>query len=442
MRKYYKIHMEDFGLFKKQIIHYASFQRISCIIDTNEFPSYINIGKELPSYNFLAALDPVEEFQMHDCLNPFEKLWNNWNKNKDWVFGHFTYDLKNKIENLNSEHPDHIGFEEMFFFIPGIIIENNQTEFLISYTDKYLEKDIELFIQKIRNIDIPFADINEITINNRTSKENFIADINNIKQHIQKGDIYEVNYCQEFYKENIEIDLASTFIRLCEISPAPFSCFYKINEKVLLSASPERYLKKSGSTIISQPMKGTAKKSIDKEENSIRLSQLLNSIKERSENIMIVDLVRNDLSKTALADSVNVAELCKVYEFPQVYQMISTITSEIDTHANFIETIKTSFPMGSMTGAPKIRAMEIIEQYEKFKRGLFSGSVGYIDPSGDFDFNVIIRSIQYNISNKYLSFCTGSAITILSDAENEYEECLIKAEGILMCLNATLSENV
>ena len=145
---------------------------------------------------------------------------------------------------------------------------------------------------------------------------------------------------------------------------------------------------------------------------------------------MIVDLVRNDLSKTAKQASVKVEELCGIYSFKQVHQMISTISSEIDQETHFVDVIKSMFPMGSMTGAPKIEAMKLIEKFEKTKRGLYSGAVGYINPQGDFDFNVVIRSILYNFDKKYLSFSVGSAITAKSIAESEYDECLLKTEAI------------
>ena len=156
----------------------------------------------------------------------------------------------------------------------------------------------------------------------------------------------------------------------------------------------------------------------------------MNSKKEKSENIMIVDLIRNDLSKNAIRGSVQVEELCKVYSFKQVHQLISTVVCTVDKDDNDVDIIKNLFPMGSMTGAPKISAMEIIEEEELTKRGLYSGAVGYFSPEGNFDFNVVIRSILYNASKKYASFSVGSAITSLSVIENEYEECLLKAKAL------------
>ena len=202
----------------------------------------------------------------------------------------------------------------------------------------------------------------------------------------------------------------------------------------MLSASPERYLKKVGEKVISQPIKGTAKRSFDIEQDAFLKKELKNSAKERSENIMIVDLVRNDLSHTATKGSVVVEELCQVYTFKQVHQMISTIISKVDATVSPVEIIKTTFPMGSMTGAPKVSAMKIIEELEVTKRGLYSGAVGYFTPTGDFDFNVVIRSILYDAKKQYLSFSVGSAITAQSIPENEYEECLLKAKAMFEVL--------
>jgi para-aminobenzoate synthetase component 1 len=220
------------------------------------------------------------------------------------------------------------------------------------------------------------------------------------------------------------------FQKLNEISKSPLAVYFKNNSHFLLSASPERYLKKEGETLISQPIKGTSKRYSDPIEDEKSKNQLALDPKERSENIMVSDLVRNDLSRTAQKGSVKVTELCGIYSFEQVHQMITTITSKIDSQYSAVEVIRTSFPMGSMTGTPKVSVMKIIEELEETKRGLYSGAVGYFTPNGDFDFNVVIRSILYNQENKYISFSVGSAITSLSVPENEYEECLLKAKAM------------
>jgi len=246
----------------------------------------------------------------------------------------------------------------------------------------------------------------------------------------QRGDIYEANFCQEFYAEGTKINPLDIYDNLNAISKPPFATFLKQDDKYLLSATPERYIRKEKQKVISQPIKGTAKRAKDIEEDLLLKSNLSKDVKERSENIMIVDLVRNDLSHTATKGSVKVEELCKVYSFDQVHQMISTVTSRVSKKTNPIDVIKTTFPMGSMTGAPKVSAMKIIEQLEETKRGLYSGTVGYFSPDGDFDFNVVIRSILYNETKKYISYSVGGAITAKSEPLKEYEECLIKAKAM------------
>ena len=257
-----------------------------------------------------------------------------------------------------------------------------------------------------------------------------------LQQHILQGNCYEINFCQEFYNDHAVINPLQVYMALSKESPNPFSCYYKLEDKYLLCASPERYLRKKGNRLISQPIKGTIRRNNKRAEaDAFNRETLQHSSKERSENIMIVDLVRNDLAKVCIEGSVKVDELMGIYAFPQVYQMISTISGEVAHTVPVTNIVKATFPMGSMTGAPKKRVMELIEQYEQTKRGLFSGAVGYISPVQDMDFNVVIRSILYNASNRYLSFQTGSAITYYSRAEDEYEECLLKAEAIKKVLN-------
>jgi para-aminobenzoate synthetase component I len=234
----------------------------------------------------------------------------------------------------------------------------------------------------------------------------------------------------EFFVENATINPLEKFQKLNEISKSPLAVYFKNNTHFLLSASPERYLKKEGETLISQPIKGTSKRYSDPIEDEKSKNQLALDPKERSENIMVSDLVRNDLSRTAQKGSVKVTELCGIYSFEQVHQMITTITSKIDAKYSAVEVIRTTFPMGSMTGTPKVSVMKIIEDLEETKRGLYSGAVGYFTPNGDFDFNVVIRSILYNQENKYTSFSVGSAITSQSIPEKEYIECLLKAKAM------------
>jgi para-aminobenzoate synthetase component 1 len=357
------------------------------------------------------------------------RLQEYMNEKKDrWLFGHLNYDLKNGLEALSSHHRDHIQFPEIFFFEPSVLISLNENNIKIQADDP------RKIFNEINRMVLP-GNVNEktnnILIKNRLPKEEYLSIISKLKQHILRGDCYEINFCQEFFSESVDIDPLTAYKKLNDISPNPFSALYKLQDKWLICASPERFLKKEGTTILSQPIKGTSKR-IPGDEISDGKSkdELLNSSKDRSENVMVVDLVRNDLSKVCEEGTVKVDELFGIYSFPQVHQMISTISGELKNNISFSDIIKATFPMGSMTGAPKKRVMELIEQYEKTKRGIFSGAVGYISPDGDFDFNVVIRSIMYNSSSGYLSFQTGSAITFYSDPEKEWEECLLKAEAM------------
>lgn len=366
--------------------------------------------------------------------NAFNKLRTFNAATNDYLFGYLGYDLKNDIEDLNSNKFDGLGFSDIYFYQPKKIffIRNNTIE--IAYLNKY-EHEVEKDLEDINNYKEPvYEQPNRVHINERISKVNYFHKLNEILEHIHRGDIYEVNFCQEFYAENTIINPLNVYQKLNAISSPPFAAFLKINNQFLLSASPERFVKKQRNRIISQPIKGTARRLLDKEEDQKIADELKWDPKERAENIMIVDLVRNDLSKTALKGSVSVEELCEVYSFKQVHQLISTLVSTIDEQTYAVDIIKTLFPMGSMTGAPKISAMKIIEELEETRRSLYSGAIGYFTPNNDFDFNVVIRSILYNQDNNYVSFSVGGAITSQSIIENEYEECLLKAEAMKKAL--------
>lgn len=356
----------------------------------------------------------------------------------NWKIGFISYDYKNHIEQLSSNHTDKIGFPDEYFFTPQLLVEIFEREICITFDDKmYNESDLTSFVYQLIDEEVNKSEVLAVKMLPVVIKENYLKNVVKLKKHIQQGDIYEINYCQEYVAQGVQINPIDTYFKLNKKSPTPFSCFVKFNDKFLLCASPERFMSKIGNQIISQPIKGTIKRGATLQEDDALKNQLKKDPKERSENIMIVDLVRNDLSKIATRNSVKVDELCEIYTFPQVHQMISTISAELQPEVDFKTIIHALFPMGSMTGAPKIRAMELIEQYEDSRRGLYSGTVGYIQPNGDFDFNVVIRSILYNSSSKKLSYFVGSAITSLSEPEKEYEECLLKAKAI----NEVLSSN-
>jgi len=365
-------------------------------------------------------------------LNSDDKLQSFMENTKDWLFGYFSYDFKNRLEDLGSHNFDALGFPTLQFYQPSkiIIIDDGQLHFkyLDAVADE-IESDYEEIIHN-RQKNTSSKQSDTINIKMRIHKDAYFEKAHRFLEHIYRGNIYEANFCQEFYAENASIDPWTTFQKLNRISEPPFAAFARLEERYLMCASPERYIKKIDQKVISQPIKGTARRGKDAAEDDIIKKELLQDEKERSENIMITDLVRNDLSKSAIKGTVDVEELCKPYTFKQVHQLISTVVSKVRLDKNPLELIKETFPMGSMTGAPKISAMKIIEELEETKRGLYSGAVGYFAPNGDFDFNVVIRSILYNAARKYVSFSVGSAITAKSDPEKEYQECLLKAKAM------------
>ena len=425
-------------------------------LDSNDYEQHHS------SYDAILAVEAFTALKT-DFHNAFDKLHEYQTITKDWLFGYLSYDLKNDVEDLSSNNFDGLHFPDLYFFQPQklFFLKDNKLEMhYLRVVDDEMEKDFEEILKVVERGERkeegevkPVSSYGILETSNqkpqtgnlkgetslqiipRISKDHYIDKVEEMLKHIHRGDIYEANFCQEFFAEVSSIDPFEVFSRLNEISLPPFAVFLKLENHYLLSASPERYMKKDGERILSQPIKGTARRSRKAEEDKNIAIALAEDAKERSENIMIVDLVRNDLSKIAKKGSVAVDELCKVYTFKQVHQMISTISAELETGIPPVEVLRSTFPMGSMTGAPKISAMKIIEELEETKRGLYSGAVGYFSPDGDFDFNVVIRSILYNSENKYLSFSVGGAITSRSVPEKEYEECLLKSEAMRQALH-------
>ncbi|MGB3149187.1 MAG: anthranilate synthase component I family protein [Maribacter sp.] len=426
MRKTKTFTVDNSKDFKESLLAWAQQYDEVVWLDSNDHRDIYSSFDALLAVEGLTALTT-------DYQNAFNDLAEYQSQVQDWIFGYLSYDLKNDVEQLVSSNFDGLQFPELYFFQPKkiIAVNGNKIDFMyLNMVSDELELDFDTISQKKLNLDKTNISQEDIRIRMRIFKDEYFRKVGQMLNHIQKGDIYEANFCQEFYSENSTINPLETFKKLNLISEAPFSTFVKLFDKYLCSASPERYLKKTGGKVISQPIKGTAARSKSTTEDIQLISRLEKDEKERSENIMIVDLVRNDLSKSADKGTVMVEELCKVYSFKQVHQMISTISASIDQNKNPVELIKETFPMGSMTGAPKISAMKIIEVLESFKRGLYSGSVGYFTPDSDFDFNVVIRSIMYNESKKYISYSVGSAITAKSSPVKEYEECLLKAKAM------------
>lgn len=420
-KEYSKVNTE---LFKIKMLNWANQFNIFCFLDNQNYQSTFN------SYECMLAVDVESSYEISsDSLLNANTFFKNSN---DWLFGHISYDIKNNFEKLKSTNPDFIEFPELFFFQPKVVFILHENEVVIESLQNNCD-DIFHYISKFKKEESSIQQT--VKIKSTFTKEEYIAILEKLRKHIQKGECYEINFCQHFFDDKAYINPLEVYQLLVLQSPNPFSCFYKWHDKYLLCASPERFLKKVGNKIISQPIKGTAKRSSNKFKDEQLKNKLACSKKNIAENTMVVDLVRNDFSKICYSNSVVVNELCKVYSFPKVHHLISTISGELKDEIQFMDILKATFPMGSMTGAPKKRVMELIDQYEKIKRGIFSGSVGYINPKGDFDFNVVIRSIIYNRQKKYLQYLVGGGITFQSNAEDEYEESLLKASAIRKVLN-------
>jgi para-aminobenzoate synthetase component I len=415
--------------FKQKLLEWANQFREVVFLDSNQYKH------KYSTYDVVLAVEAFTSIKT-DYFNAFDDLHQYQSQSKDWLFGYLSYDLKNDTEVLTSKNFDCLDFPDLFFFQPKrlfFIKENRLEMHYLRLCDEEMDFDLDEINTK-SNLHYISNNLKPIAIHQRVSKETYIEKVSKMLEYIHHGDIYEANFCMEFYSEDATINPVEIYQKLNLISQPPFAVYFKNNDQFLLSASPERYLKKEGTKIISQPIKGTSKRNSNPELDEQSKIDLENNPKERAENVMIVDLVRNDLSRTATKNSVEVEELCGIYTFQQVHQMISTIVSEVENTTSPMEIIKTTFPMGSMTGAPKISAMKIIEELEETKRGLYSGAVGYFSPEGDFDFNVVIRSILYNAKNHYLSFSVGSAITAEATPEGEYDECLLKAKAMFEVL--------
>lgn len=433
MRKFYLLDIADEALFKNKLLALSATISPFCSLESNNYPNY-----PYAHFGSMVAIGSIKEFNYAE--NNLLEKWGDFQRNaNDWIFGFFTYDIKNQIEPaLDSNNFDNLHFPDCHFFIPKYLVSFYEGKISLGVINQHEVSEFLALIDEKNQTLIDEKNV-ELNIKTRIPKQEYIEKVEQLRNHILNGDIYEINFCMELFAENVQIDPIQTFKHLCHFSKAPFSAFYRLNELSLSCSSPERFLKKEKNKLISQPIKGTIKRGRNIAEDDMFKNTLLNDEKERAENVMIVDLVRNDLAKLSKNNEVVVEELFGIYSFETVHQMISTITTNIHNNLPIENIIKATFPMGSMTGAPKINAMKLAEKYEATKRGLYSGTVGYITPQGNFDFNVVIRSILYNQHTKYLSMQVGSAITYDCNATKEYEECLLKANGLLKALHASLT---
>ena len=404
------------------MLDWAQQFSILLFLDSNEYPDKYG--------NYRCLLGVCTSNHNTSPLATLEDLQAHYQANCDWLLGHISYDYKNNVETiLHSNLPMEHRWPVLQFFTPDIVcyIERQQNILMI----ESLEDSVDaVYSAMINTSPIVVNSLPEVLFNSRINKNTYLDIVENLRSHIKEGDCYEINFCNESYTWINDLDCYSVFQKLNALSPSPFAAYYRLGPQYMMCSSPERYIRKQNDKIISQPIKGTARRDADKNIDETIRKELQQNVKERAENIMIADLVRNDLARSCNIGSITVEELCTIYSFPQVHQMISTISGILQATRPFMDAIHYSFPMGSMTGAPKVKVMQLIEQYEAVKRGIYSGTVGYINPGGDFDFNVVIRSLFYNADPGYLSYQTGGAITYDSIPELEWEEMRLKAQAM------------
>ena len=412
----------DSKLFRAKALTWANTFAFACYLDSNGHPaSRFDAVLAVGEIGFEADLGTDDVLK---GIN--DKLCSKWH------FGFLSYELKNSIERLSSQHPDTIAFPLYHFFEPKYIVEWTAAGIVIY---SYDEETSQKVLKSILATDILPNKTTKATVLANLTADKYNTLIENIQQHISNGDVYELNFCQAFFAQTLQLNPVEAFLSLNEQTRSPFAAYYKHLEKHVLCASPERFLLREGARIVSQPIKGTIKRGETLEEDEVLRNTLAASLKDRAENVMIVDLVRNDLTRICEIGSVKVSELFGLYPFRQVWQMISSIEGRLRHNIGFDDILRATFPMGSMTGAPKIMAMELIEKYETTRRGIYSGSIGYVTPDGDFDFNVVIRTLLYDAAQHRAAFEVGGAIVYDSTPESEYEECLLKAKAILELLH-------
>ncbi len=414
--------------FKRQALHWANSFDVCCYFDSDNYTS------PLSKFDVLIAVGVKAELTAK-AGHAFDQLREFRDRYQGWILGYLSYDLKSEIEQVTSTNADHLHFPDLYFFAPEhlLLIKGDKLHIISA--------NAERVYALITEVELPIPEPTpKLQVRSRFSKEEYLSAFEQIRQHIVRGNIYVTNFCQEFYTEDTRVDPLSVFEELNKLSPTPFATFFKHYQQFILCASPERFLAKRGRKLVSQPIKGTAKRGNTETEDQSIKEQLRHDPKEQQENVMVVDLVRNDLTRSAKPGTVRAEELFGIYTFQQVHQMISTVTCELQEGLSAIDAIRNSFPMGSMTGAPKLSAIKLMEQYERSKRGVYSGAVGYMSPDDDMDLNVVIRTILYNADNGYLSFQVGSAITFDAVAAQEYNECLLKAQAIMKVLKADIDQ--
>ena len=353
-----------------------------------------------------------------------------------WI-GYFSYDLKHDLETLHKERKQHIQTDGLCFIRFGIYhFFNNDTQ--TSHIAYETEDDLKKYLSSLNKTSSEDPSVPHIrNVHSNFTKESYLNAVEKVKDYIYEGDIFEANLTRKFFGEfQSPVNGKSLFLTLLKQSPSQYSAFIKIETLEIVSSSPERFIKIKNRRINSKPIKGTRPRGTTVEEDERIITELHSSEKDRAENLMIVDLVRNDIGKIAEVGSVHVPDLFKVETYQTVHQLVSTIEGKIAETSTILDAIKSCFPPGSMTGAPKIRAMEICTEIEDYTRGIYSGAIGYIGFDGYVDLSVVIRTLL--IKNNQFEFQVGGAIVADSDAESEYQETLDKAKAICKVLNISV----
>lgn len=400
--------------FIRKIHYWLSRQEYAAILDGNVYSYPQNPFPQLMAAGSRSISAPGEDWK--ETLSK---------KNSDtWWFGYLGYELKGRAQEECRE--TFLDFPSWSFFEAETVIERKAESILLHAVEPESVLEVIQELPEYEGLEVevfpPFSPA--------MGREQYFFGVEKIRQLIREGHVYELNFCQ-YYKSELAPEGLDFYLALNQQFPMPFSGWYKFGKREIACASPERFLRKTGNELISQPIKGTAARGKSEEEDKARREALFHSEKERAENMMIVDLVRNDLARISRIGSTTVEEMFGIYAFPTVFQMISTVRSVLNPEKNTSEVLDAAFPMGSMTGAPKLEVMEQIRLLEPFCRGGYSGAMGYFGPDGDFDFNVLIRSLFINHETEESGFAVGSAITIDSEAEEEWQECQAKASALL-----------
>lgn len=402
---------------------FIAIDAFDVLIDKNSYDSFASLQKKIAQF-------PLKN---HPALPPFQ----------GGAAGFFSYDLLHQLENITRNHDDMVFPDLAIGFYDLVIAFDCLLKKAWIFSSGYPEKNLQLRKQrakqrlfwlqnKIKNTDdlLPPQSIQyrQDDIKSYFTKTSYESAVQKVKDYILAGDIFEANISQRFsvhLKDNNYFDM---YRKLRSINPAPFSAYLNMGETIIASASPERFLKLNERSVEARPIKGTRARGKSKIEDELFAKELLNSEKDRAENVMIVDLLRNDISRVCEDHSVKVPQLCGLESYATVHHLVSVVTGQLRNNVNAVDLLRATFPGGSITGAPKVRAMEIINEIEPTARGLYCGSIGYIGFNGDMDCSIVIRT--FAIKNNILTFQAGGAVTVDSDPEEEYEETLTKARAL------------